>query len=63
MVLNAETNLWEKLMVFRLKNKVLALTESELKNELKINKNNYDVILVLGAGDLYNLFEDLNNFN
>ena len=56
----SETALFKKV---KLKNKVLALTESELKNELKINKNNYDVILVLGAGDLYNLFEDLNNFN
>lgn len=56
----SETALFKKI---KLKNKVLALNFDELVAQLKPGLNQFDVILVLGAGDLYNYFENLNNFN
>lgn len=56
----SETALFKKV---KLKNKTLALNFEELKSNIKQCYNNFDVILVLGAGDLYNHFENLNDFN
>lgn len=44
------------------KNKVLCMSIEELKKEVKNNIENFDVVLVLGAGDLYNYFNNLTSF-
>ena len=44
------------------KNKALCLNLEELNLEIKKDVKNFDVVLILGAGDLYNYFTDLSKF-
>lgn len=52
----SETELYKKV---KLKNKQLILNIDKLFYQIKTDSPNFDVILVLGAGDLYNSFENL----
>ncbi len=56
----SETTLYTAL---KLKNKQLVMDKNELINVLHNECNNYDCIIVLGAGDVYNIVKDGLQFN